>query len=126
MNQKELAEKSGCSQSTISKYLSGKAIPNTTRVQALARALCISEDLLMGFETMPAESVPITKITPRQAAKCMGKSEEFVRIGLQRGLLPFGIAVPGTGQKYNYYINPMRFRDYVGTEQFDRFFSLNH
>ena len=33
------------------------------------------------------------RITVQDAAKLMGKSEMFIRIGLQRGILPFGIAV---------------------------------
>lgn len=53
-----------------------------------------------------------------------GKTDQFVRIGLQRGLLPFGNAVPGTGACWNYYINPTKFRDYVGADQFNSFFGL--
>lgn len=47
---------------------------------------------------------PVKKISVKEAARCMGKSDQFVRIGLQRGLLPFGNAVPGTGNNWNYYI----------------------
>ena len=47
-----------------------------------------------------------------------------MRIGLQRGLLPFGNAVPGTGNNWNYYINPAKFREYVGAEAFNTFFGL--
>ena len=43
----------------------------------------------------------------------MGKSEMFVRIGLQRGLRPFGIAVK-TSSKYIYYISPNKFYQYIG------------
>lgn len=64
------------------------------------------------------------RIGTRQAARCLGKSEQFVRIGLQRGLLPFGNAVPGTGNNWNYYINPVKFRDYVGADRFNEFFGL--
>lgn len=67
---------------------------------------------------------PIKKISVKEAARCMGKSDQFVRIGLQRGLLPFGNAVPGTGACWNYYINPTKFRDYVGADQFNSFFGL--
>ena len=54
----------------------------------------------------------------------MGKSDQFVLIGLQRGLLPLGKAVPGTGNNRNYYINPTKFREYVGAEAFNSFFGL--
>ena len=49
----------------------------------------------------------------KDVAKAMGKSEMFVRIGLQRGLLPFGIAV-NTSSKYTYYISPNKFYKYIG------------
>ena len=80
----------------------------------------------MGYEAPPAkeQKVSVKKITTADAARCLGKSKQFVRIGLQRGLLPFGNAVPGVGGSYNYYINPAKFREYVGAEQFDAFFGL--
>lgn len=45
------------------------------------------------------------KITVKQAAERLGKSEQFVRIGLQRGILPIGYAFTGKGKRWNYYIN---------------------
>ncbi len=32
------------------------------------------------------------RITIQQVARILGKSDEFVRVGLQRGILPFGTA----------------------------------
>ena len=46
-------------------------------------------------------------------AEIIGKSPQFVRIGLQRGLLPFGIAVK-TSSQYTYYISPSKFYKYIG------------
>lgn len=48
-----------------------------------------------------------------EAAKLMNKSQQFVRIGLQRGLLPFGTAIKKNG-KYNYYISREKFEEYTG------------
>jgi hypothetical protein len=48
-----------------------------------------------------------------EVAKLMGKSEQFVRIGLQRGLLPIGTAIK-TGSKYSYYISPKLLEEYIG------------
>lgn len=48
-----------------------------------------------------------------EVAKLMGKSEQFVRIGLQRGLLPIGTAIK-TGTKYSYYISPKLLEEYIG------------
>jgi len=53
------------------------------------------------------------KILIKEAAKIMGKSQQFVRIGLQRGLLPFGVAVK-MSSTYSYYISPKLFNEYVG------------
>jgi len=126
MSQSALAENSGCSKAAISQYLSGKNTPGPAKVKALADALGVSVKFLMGLDVPPVKEAPpsITRIGTRQAARCMGKSEQFVRIGLQRGLLPFGNAVPGTGKNWNYYINPVKFRDYVGVDRFNEFFNL--
>lgn len=127
MNQSALSEKTGASKAAISQYLSGKNTPGPDRVKSLADATGVSFDFLMGYEVPPATANPapsMGKITTRIAARCLGKSEQFVRIGLQRGLLPFGTAVPGTGNNWNYYINPVKFREYVGAEQFNKFFRL--
>ena len=49
----------------------------------------------------------------KDAAKLMGKSENFVRIGLQRGTLKFGVAEK-LSSKYSYHISPKLFSDYIG------------
>jgi len=49
------------------------------------------------------------------AAKMLGKSEQFVRIGLQRGLLPIGTAVK-MSSKWTYHISPKLLKEYVGED----------
>ena len=45
------------------------------------------------------------KITVKEVAKLMGTSEMFIRIGLQRKVLPFGVAMKmPNSTKYIYYI----------------------
>ena len=44
----------------------------------------------------------------------MGKSQQFVRICLQRGLLPIGTATKTGKKNWNYYISPKLLREYVG------------
>lgn len=124
MSQSALSEQAGASKAAISQYLSGKNTPGPDRIKALADATGVSFDYLMGYGAAPVAEPPIKKISVKEAARCMGKSDQFVRIGLQRGLLPFGNAVPGTGACWNYYINPTKFRDYVGADQFNSFFGL--
>lgn len=52
-------------------------------------------------------------ISVKEAAEIMGKSQQFIRVGLQRGLLPFGTAVK-MSSKWTYYISPKLFNEYVG------------
>lgn len=126
LNQSTLSEKSGASKAAISQYLSGKNTPGPDRVKVLAEITGTTFDFLMGFTEEPPKVSPMPnkRITVKDAARCLGKSDQFVRIGLQRGLLPFGNAVPGIGDSWNYYINPAKFRDYVGAERFNEFFQL--
>ena len=60
----------------------------------------------------------IRKIMPELAAAMMGKAPQFIRVGLQRNLLPFGNAVPvgkaGPRPRYSYYISPALFMAYTG------------
>lgn len=126
LNQSTLSEKSGASKAAISQYLSGKNTPGPDRIKVLADITGTTFDFLMGYTEAPVKDIPVPnkRITVKDAARCLGKSDQFVRIGLQRGLLPFGNAVPGTGENWNYYINPSKFRDYVGAEAFNSFFGL--
>ena len=64
----------------------------------------------------------IKKIPPILAAAMMGKNPQFVRIGLQRGLLPFGVCATNSNARrprYNYYISPKLFMDYTGFTEDD-------
>ncbi|SHN88237.1 hypothetical protein [Desulfitobacterium chlororespirans] len=60
------------------------------------------------------KNLPISK-----AAAIMGKNPQFIRVCLQRELLPFGIAVK-TSSKWSYYISPSKFYDYVGIKNPDQ------
>ena len=86
--------------------------------------VALSVALMLTGGLVPIATYCAPMLGVKEAARCMGKSDQFVRIGLQRGLLPFGNAVPGTGACWNYYINPTKFRDYVGADQFNSFFGL--
>ena len=48
-----------------------------------------------------------------EAAKCLGKSQQFVRIGLQRGILPFGYAIK-MSSKWTYHISEAKLKEYLG------------
>lgn len=53
------------------------------------------------------------KISIKKASSLMNKSEQFVRVGLQRGILPFGNAVK-LSSRWSYYISPKLFYEYIG------------
>ncbi len=55
-------------------------------------------------------------VAVNEAARIMGKSPQFVRIGLQRGLLPIGIAMKTNdrNEQYDYYISPKLLAEFTG------------
>ena len=58
----------------------------------------------------------VKKLSVAEAAKLMDVSQQFIRVGLQTGRLPFGSAVKISGNRYTYYISPEKFREYTGLE----------
>jgi len=56
------------------------------------------------------------KLTVKKVAVIMKESEQFIRIGLQRSILPFGFATQMSGKRFKYYINPKDFYEYIGEE----------
>lgn len=55
-------------------------------------------------------------LSVREAAKRLDKSQQFVRIGLQQKILPFGYAVK-MSSKWTYHISKKQFEEYVGTQE---------
>lgn len=55
------------------------------------------------------------KITVAYAAKVLNKCQQFVRVGLQRGTLPIGVAekMPNSS-RYTYYISPKLLEEFSG------------
>lgn len=56
------------------------------------------------------------QLTVKETANLLNKSQQFVRIGLQRGILPFGYAIKMSG-KYTYHISKVKVYDYLGITQ---------
>lgn len=52
------------------------------------------------------------RLSVKEAAERMGVSQQFIRLGLQREQLPFGVAIK-LSSKWTYYINPARFDEYM-------------
>lgn len=55
----------------------------------------------------------MNKLTVAETARLMNKSEQFIRVGLQMGILPFGYAIK-TSSKWNYFISPTKFTESTG------------
>lgn len=49
-----------------------------------------------------------------EVAKILGKSPEYVRVGLQLGRLPFGTAVKVSDKKWSYHVSEKLFKEYMG------------
>ena len=53
------------------------------------------------------------RLSIKEAAALMNVSEQFIRVGMQRNLLPFGFAVKNKS-KWCYYISPVKFTEATG------------
>lgn len=118
MNQKQLCGLTGISPSGISQYLSGTTgIPKITTLKRIADALDTSVEFLKSEIEEPdvnPDGSPAKKMRVEDAAKRLGKSEQFVRVSLQRGTAPFGFAVQMASGKWCYHISPKKFEEYMG------------
>ena len=56
-------------------------------------------------------------MTVKEAARLMKKSESFIRIGLQRNILPFGYAVKTGESRYSYFISREKFIEATGIQE---------
>lgn len=55
----------------------------------------------------------VRNISVRDAAELLGVSQQFIRIGLQRGALPIGTAVK-MSSRWTYHISPKLLKEYIG------------
>lgn len=116
MSQAELSALTGIGKSSISQYLSGKNEPNEKRTEKIAEALECSIAFLNGITNCsdPTDDPNGLKNVPVSlAAQKLGKSEQFVRVALQRGIVPFGFAVQ-LSSRFSYHISPKLLNEYIG------------
>lgn len=52
-----------------------------------------------------------------EASKLMGVSRQFIRVGLQKGILPFGYAVQVSAGRFTYFISRHKFFEHTGIEK---------
>lgn len=67
INSKELAKRTGLSESAISRILSGEIVPRQKRFMALATALRVDYVWLMGYDE--SNLIDIDKLTPANRAR---------------------------------------------------------
>ena len=53
-------------------------------------------------------------MTVAEASRLMGVSPQFVRIGLQKGIFPFGYAVQISTDRFTYFISRQKFTEHTG------------
>ncbi|WAW14769.1 hypothetical protein [Peptostreptococcus equinus] len=69
----------------------------------------------------------MNKIKIKHVAQMLNKSEQCVRIGLQRDKFPFGTAYKthDSNTKYTYSIYPGKLEEYIGKERFNQVMNSN-
>lgn len=56
----------------------------------------------------------MNNISVKEAARILNKSQQFIRIGLQQGVLPIGVAVK-MSNKWTYHISRKKLLEYIDT-----------
>ena len=56
-------------------------------------------------------------ISVAEASKLIGKSQQWVRIAMQRNIINIGVCIKN-GEKWDYYINPTLLYKFIGKEPF--------
>lgn len=58
---------------------------------------------------MKGNNMPVS-----EAAEIMGVSRQFIRVGLQKGIFPWGYAVQISKKRFTYFISRQKFLEFVG------------
>lgn len=59
---------------------------------------------------MKGNNMPVS-----EAAEIMGVSRQFIRVGLQKGIFPWGYAVKISAGRFTYFISRQKFFEFVGS-----------
>ena len=118
LSQSDLSNLTGIGKSSLSQYLSGQNIPYKKRIAEIATALGVSHTRLTqnqpGIEPELPPIIHHQRISVAEAARRLGKSQQFVRVALQKGVAPFGFATKVSGSVYDYHISPKLLDAYIG------------
>ena len=111
ISQSELAARIGKGKSSVSQYLSGKNIPKREVQEKIAEVLDCTVDSLTS--NLNGDIYETKNVSVSECARRLGKSEQFVRVALQTGSVPFGFAVKNRTM-YSYHISPKKLEEYIG------------
>ncbi len=114
LSQADIVAMTGISKAAISQYLSGKNVPRSDSIKTIAEALGVSVEYFDVLEEEKQDYGEVRNLPVDVAAKLMGVSPQFIRVGLQRGTLPFGWAVQQSKNRYTYWIGPVKFSEWTG------------
>lgn len=113
ITQTELATRIGRGKSSVSQYLSGTNTPREDVQKRIAEALDCTVEWLNDDSSSDITRKMLNNVSIKEAATKLGKCEQFVRIALQRGIVPFGFAVKRK-TRWSYHISPKKLAEYVG------------
>jgi transcriptional regulator with XRE-family HTH domain len=114
ISQTELAAAIGKGKSSVSQYISGKNVPKLEVQKQIADFLdCTVEWLNSDVPVNDHTEKGLKNVSVEQAAKMLGKSEQFIRVALQTGTAPFGFAAKNK-TIWSYHISPKKLNEYIG------------
>lgn len=118
ISQAELAALIGKGKSSVSQYISGKNVPKDDVQQKIAEVLdCTVEFLNSEVPANDFTETGLYNVPVAVAAKRLGKSQQFIRVGLQTQRLPFGTAV--FIKRWSYHISPKLLDEYIGKDNIE-------
>lgn len=108
ITQKQLAERADVNVYSINQFLGGKSVPGTKIRKRL--------ESVLDYKFRPDDPPKLNErnLTVAEAAEMLGKHQQTIRIGIQTGQIPIGVAIKCRGSsKYTYQIPLSRVKAYL-------------
>lgn len=115
LNQKQLADLTGCSRASISQYLSGKNTPDAEKQEEMAAAIGLPRDYFGGRRQERKQLPPekkMQRMKVEDVARALRMTPETVRKGLIQKVFPWGYAIRTGEDRWLYLINGEKFLRY--------------
>ncbi len=98
---------------SVSTYQAGQFQDLKSRKSIADFLDCTVEWLNSEVPASDRSDMGLKNVSVEQAAKMLGKSEQFVRVALQMGTAPFGFAAKNK-TVWSYHISPKKLTEYIG------------